>query len=972
MSLKVYASENYVQEQVAAEVTERDSAIAAAKQAAIDAASADATIKANTAESNAKAYADNLSTSASTNITNVENKLGDLENLETTNKSDLVVAINEVRNAVAAGGTDAAITLDTSTTTEGALKSYTIKQGSNVIGTIDIPKDMVVTSGEVVTNPSGQAAGTYIKLVLANVSEPLYINVGTLVDIYKAQGSATQVQLAIDSSTREISASIVAGSIGATELASNAVTTVKIADGNVTKVKLSTEVQSSLGKADSAVQSVESGSANGTIAVDGKDVSVKGLGSAAYTASTAYDAAGAASAVDSKLTTEVNRAKAAEVQALTDSKAYTDDKVGAVNSSLSSHTTDDDIHVTSGDKTNWNAAKTHADSAHARTDATKVEKSNTNGNIKINGTETVVYTHPSGTNPHGTTKSDLGLGNVDNTADANKSVLSASKLTTARTISLKGDATGSVNFDGSGDTTINVRRRRCVVGQHNGNAISTKPYYKFASIQINSAYNDREIVFKVSTGFTLDKASGILRAHFRTNGENVPECYHFYWEYANSGIDPSKFIMAYSPDANPTVELWVKIDASHLHYHFDVLQEHDRTDGTIYWTLYNTLSEGSQSAITSGYSQLVSSVLTIRNPILGNADTATKATQDASGNVITSTYETKANVSSHTGNTSNPHSVTKAQVGLGNVENKSSATIRGELTKANVTDALGYTPPTSDTTYSAATSSKLGLVKSGTDITVDANGNVSVNDDSHNHVISNVDGLQSALDGKAASSHGNHVPATETANNAKFLRNDNTWQTVTPANIGAAASSHGNHVPATETANNAKFLRNDNTWQTVTPANIGAAASSHGTHVTYSTTAPVMDGTASVGSAATVARSDHKHPTDTSRAAASDLANYVPLSGGFLTGKLTNEPNKAVAPSEDAFNNAPFVSYANTNEDSTHLSGYGFHNAGACGAFLYLDIDRDLKYITHMGETKDILTAKDFTVSGTDLILEWL
>ena len=83
-----------------------------------------------------------------------------------------------------------------------------------------------------------------------------------------------------------------------------------------------------------------------------------------------------------------------------------------------------------------------------------------------------------------------------------------------------------------------------------------------------------------------------------------------------------------------------------------------------------------------------------------------------------------------------------------------------------------------------------------------------------------------------------------------------------------ASVSHGNHVPTTETANNAKFLRNDNTWQTVTPANIGAAASSHGTHVSYSTTAPVMNGTASVGSAATVSRSDHVHPTDTSRAAA--------------------------------------------------------------------------------------------------------
>lgn len=46
----------------------------------------------------------------------------------------------------------------------------------------------------------------------------------------------------------------------------------------------------------------------------------------------------------------------------------------------------------------------------------------------------------------------------------------------------------------------------------------------------------------------------------------------------------------------------------------------------------------------------------------------------------------------HLANKSNPHGVTKNQVGLGNVENKSSATIRGELTKGNVTTSLGYTP----------------------------------------------------------------------------------------------------------------------------------------------------------------------------------------------------------------------------------------------------------------------------------------
>ena len=96
------------------------------------------------------------------------------------------------------------------------------------------------------------------------------------------------------------------------------------------------------------------------------------------------------------------------------------------------------------------------------------------------------------------------------------------------------------------------------------------------------------------------------------------------------------------------------------------------------------------------------------------------------------------------------------------------------------------------------------------------------------------------------------------------------WQTIytssnkpTLADIGAAAASHGNHVPATQTASNKVFLRNDNTWQTITPDNIGAAKASHGTHVSYDTNAPKAAGTAAVGTSANVARADHVHPAQT-------------------------------------------------------------------------------------------------------------
>ena len=48
--------------------------------------------------------------------------------------------------------------------------------------------------------------------------------------------------------------------------------------------------------------------------------------------------------------------------------------------------------------------------------------------------------------------------------------------------------------------------------------------------------------------------------------------------------------------------------------------------------------------------------------------------------------------------------------------------------------------------------SSLGGVKTGGDVTI-SSGVITVNDDSHNHIISNIDGLQSALNGKAASGH---------------------------------------------------------------------------------------------------------------------------------------------------------------------------------------------------------------------------
>ena len=188
--------------------------------------------------------------------TEVRELIGDVTTLKTTEKDSVVGAINEVSDAVTNAANGAKVTVTTDTTTEGYLKTYTIKQGDTEISKIDIPKDLVVTAGEVVVNPDGQTAGTYVKLTIANQDAPIYINVADLVDAYTAQADATQIQLAI-SDTNEISATIVAGSVGTTELADSAVTTAKIVDKNVTLAKLEDSVQATLAQVETNKDDIE-------------------------------------------------------------------------------------------------------------------------------------------------------------------------------------------------------------------------------------------------------------------------------------------------------------------------------------------------------------------------------------------------------------------------------------------------------------------------------------------------------------------------------------------------------------------------------------------------------------------------------------------------------------------------------------------------------------------------------------------
>jgi hypothetical protein len=81
------------------------------------------------------------------------------------------------------------------------------------------------------------------------------------------------------------------------------------------------------------------------------------------------------------------------------------------------------------------------------------------------------------------------------------------------------------------------------------------------------------------------------------------------------------------------------------------------------------------------------------------------------------------------------------------------------------------------------------------------------------------------------------------------------------------------------------------TSPTLTTPSIGVATGTSFNSITgLSSTTPIVDGTAAVGTATTTARADHVHPTDTSRAATSGtLAQFAATTSSQLAGVISDE-----------------------------------------------------------------------------------
>ena len=160
--------------------------------------------------------------------------------------TDVQTAIDEIAAASAGGVASKSIWVhDDSSGQSAYAKVYNIYQGENdyvaertdgktnpiLKGTINIPKDKVLQDSSVVDitfsenklwdgatdvtalikgseTPTAADAGKYLKMEMQNVTDPLYVNLQTFVDVYTAESGATEIQ--IDITNHVVSASVVA------------------------------------------------------------------------------------------------------------------------------------------------------------------------------------------------------------------------------------------------------------------------------------------------------------------------------------------------------------------------------------------------------------------------------------------------------------------------------------------------------------------------------------------------------------------------------------------------------------------------------------------------------------------------------------------------------------------------------------------------------------------------------------------
>lgn len=319
----------------------------------------------------------------------------------------------------------------------------------------------------------------------------------------------------------------------------------------------------------------------------------------------------------------------------------------------------------------------------------------------------------------------------------------------------------------------------------------------------------------------------------------------------------------------------------------------------------------------------------------------------------------------HIDNSENPHNVTKSQVGLGSVDNTSDANkpvstaqntaINNALSSAkSYTDTKVSSLPTSTTvdnkigTHNTSTTAHSDIRELITALTSKLNNFLDVDDettDQLSEVLTLINNNKGTLESLTTSK----INVSDIVNN---LTTNSTGK-VLSASVGVTIKGLIDALQA-ELDSHTHAIADVTGLQSALD---GKAASSHGTHVSYSTTAPVMDGTANVGTASTVARSDHKHPTDTSRAAKTDLDSHTINTTVHITATERTNWNSAKTHADST--HAPSNAEKNQNAFSNVKVGTTTVAADSATDTLELVAGTNITLTSDATNDKVTITAKD-------------
>jgi len=336
-------------------------------------------------------------------------------------------------------------------------------------------------------------------------------------------------------------------------------------------------------------------------------------------------------------------------------------------------------------------------------------------------------------NPHSVTATQVGLGNVDNTSDTNKPV------STAQQTAL--DAKLNINDDGviSGSSQVDI--------------INTSGFTVFSG---SLKATDDSLTNRIGE---LESFSSSLDAGFVTEAEltSLSSSIKFTTDFHDGRLDDLESFSS-SLDAGFVTEGELSNLSGSINSTINALTTSDIGEGSnLYYTDTRVKTKLDADGVISGSSQITITESQISD-LVHYTDSDVKLKLDADGVIsgssqisyvglsnipsgivsgssqiditATTNYST---VSSHISSTSNPHSVTATQVGLGNVTNESKTTMfnNSTLTGTTTVDSISF-----DSGSITTDSGDLGIVAQGgislvtsgggDGVLIDANGNTTI------------------------------------------------------------------------------------------------------------------------------------------------------------------------------------------------------------------------------------------------------